>query len=921
MNHPMQWTHFRAGLNRFSDADLKRIEEAFALGKRAHEGQKRKSGEPYFDHPVTVARMLADIGADADTIIAALLHDTLEDTVLALPDIERAFGKTVAELVDGVTKIVTEELEERPSLNEQTETLRKIFRLMQKDVRIMIIKLVDRLHNMNTASFLSEDRRILLARETLDVYVKIADRLSMRAIRDELHALCLEVLEPEMHKKLVALRTKNEERGHGTMQKMKKTMHGANAEIADALELHYEHKRWDKLREQAEIESAAATGQAALVVVFVCLDTDACYRTMGLLHQLWRRETMSFQDFINSPMINGYKGLHTTVILEDGTRVRCKIRTPAMHRYAETGVTNFCFTGEAKGLLDYLPWTQRISSLASSTANRSEEFWDSLQSDIFGESIVVHGPGDQTILVPAGATALDGAFYLFGKEATHTTSVHLDGVEVPFHSPLHHAVSLDITTAKTSQVQREWLNFVRTWIALANIRNALQKNTDEHKISAGKSLLQNILQQRKRGFVEEFREESLTEKLKKLGYSSLRDVYIAIADGRLDPEEIESILFAKDIEAKQHCIISYYLDPDDLGLLAQAGQLQKHYRDSVEDVRYIFSKKSEKGFVKARMFITPAEQHIITSGLRTAGAKNVKVEYSQSKLLKIFILSGLIILWGMDPVFARVILQGSPDAFDLTFIRFAVLLICAAFASVIQLYLHRNQKLQPLSPFKMSLFLSGITLYGTALCSYLTLTYLPATQYILYIIAGLGIAGLFKTMKQKSLSFVPSLIGVIALCSGIIFLTRLERFSLVGSLLAIGSSFGFVLYARVSKQYLQETAAVSVRYPIFLFWISLLGTGLSLLFLPLGTMRAIPQVELLFAFLFVLIFSALPYFLFFEAQRRIEQVVLDRTLPLVVLANIAGEIFMKGSLRTLFVIPFLLCFFFLSAFKPTRRKV
>ena len=339
----MQWNEFRSHLRHMSEKDLAGVHEAYELGAKMHKDQKRRSGEPYFHHPVAVAIMLAGLGADADTIAAALLHDTLEDTPLTLAQIEQKFGKTVSELVDGVTKLTRVDIGEKPTLNEQIETLRKMFQVMQKDVRIIVIKLMDRLHNMQTAEFLPEEKRRALIKETMEVYVKIADRLSMQDVRDELESLCLALLEPDKYVLLNDLRQHNEERGGKVMQTMMQTLGKKRPDTLHHVALNYEHKKWSKLQIQLDMEGAAATGVSSLIIVFICKNTDDCYQMMGVLHQLWQRETLSFQDFINSPMINGYKGLHTTIILENGVRVRCKIRTKEMHEYAHKGISSLCF--------------------------------------------------------------------------------------------------------------------------------------------------------------------------------------------------------------------------------------------------------------------------------------------------------------------------------------------------------------------------------------------------------------------------------------------------------------------------------------------------------------------------------------------------------------------------------------------------
>ena len=215
----MQWKEFRSHVHYLPASDSARVGKAFALAQEVHKGQKRRSGDPYFSHLLATASMLADMEADGDTLIAAFLHDAVEDTPLTLEEIDRQFDGSVRMLIDGVTKLEKADIAEKPSLDEQTETLRKIFTLMEQDIRIMVIKLIDRLHNMQTAEFLEPERQLTLAQETLDVYVKIADRLSMQNIRDELEALCLGILQPQHLVVLQTLRSENEGLGHKLAQK------------------------------------------------------------------------------------------------------------------------------------------------------------------------------------------------------------------------------------------------------------------------------------------------------------------------------------------------------------------------------------------------------------------------------------------------------------------------------------------------------------------------------------------------------------------------------------------------------------------------------------------------------------------------------------------------------------------------------
>ena len=238
----MQWNVFRSHIAYLSKADITRVSKAFELGAELHKDQKRRSGQLYFTHPIAVAHKLADYHADADTIIAALLHDTVEDTPITLSEIHDQFNGSVAELIDGVTKLTPEDVQGNPALDDNIETLRKLFTYLEKDVRIVIIKLADRLHNMQTVEHLSEKRQISYAQETLDVYVKIADQLSMRDLRDELENLCLSILKPDLCEKLHALDAENERLGKQIIKRITTTLDKEG--VLDNKQIHFEYKSW-----------------------------------------------------------------------------------------------------------------------------------------------------------------------------------------------------------------------------------------------------------------------------------------------------------------------------------------------------------------------------------------------------------------------------------------------------------------------------------------------------------------------------------------------------------------------------------------------------------------------------------------------------------------------------------------------------
>ncbi len=905
----MQWKEFRSHISYLSEEDLERVSRAFELGKKLHEGQTRKSGEPYFTHPIAVAGILADMHADGDTIIAALLHDTVEDTPFTLDDVRKEFNHSVPDLIDGVTKLTSEDLRGKTNLDEQIETLRKMFDLMRRDVRVIVIKLADRLHNMQTIEFLSEERRKTMAKETLDVYVKIADRLSMMDFRDELESLCLSVLEPEELSQLRHLRNTNEKLGARVMEDMRTTLSKEYAEESKHVTLLYEKKSWDKLRQQLAAEGSAVTGLSAITITFVCPSVDACYRVMGSLHQGWKRETLSFQDYINSPMLNGYKGLHTTIILSDGTRVRCKIRTHEMQSYAHDGITTLCFGERLKKLGEILPWTKQISAMTTDTQNKSEEFWENLQGDILGSFMIIHGPGDQTVAVPKGATVLDGAFYLFQDKANRIESILLNGHRVDLNRELHHAESLEVELSKEKTVTREWLDWTKTGLATAIIRKALGEEPRHNKLKKGKELLQEEMTKRKAGYIEEYNPEKLKNTLKLIGQNSLEEAYEAIADGHIKPSEVTNILFSKKTNGKKGeaklCVIQFRIDLEDIDVIARTIEIYKKYGIEMKHIQLRpFSLLN--GLVRVRVSLTREEQDAIALDLKNAGTSDISIRSAGSAVKRFVFIFVLLMLWGLDPVIAQSLLQGSFSYLDLTFIRVSTFFVASGLIYAGQL-LFSKQKLKPLSPLHPALILSALALFCTALFSYIALHQNTATEYIFYILSGIVLATCIeKTLQRKErMSACVSLllIGCAA------FFTTIQEHAHVSTILAsIGSAFAFTLYSRISKRYQIENAGIQARYPAFLFWLSAIGLILSFGLIPFTHLNTIPTDEMLKGILFILIFSVLPYGLYFESMRQIPANLLDRSIPFVVFFTMIGEMILFRNLSHIIVLPVVILF-------------
>lgn len=887
----MQWQELRSHIRHLPARDITRIGQAFELGKKMHEGQKRRSGEPYFNHPVAVSHMLLDLKADPDTIIAALLHDTVEDTDLTLTEIDRDFGGSVAALIDGVTKLSSKDVMMSPKLDEQIETLRKIFTLMQQDVRIMVIKLVDRLHNMQTVEFLPPERQKLLAKETHEVFVKIADKLCMQDMRDELESLCLAVLEPETYAALLELRSANEQRGAVFTDLIRTNLRTHDRILGSKIDLHFEPKTWDQMKAQLNVGGSVATGISFITVALVCEDIDACYRTLGALHQLWKREVSSFQDFINEPQLNGYRGLHTTIIAHDGTRIRCKIRTKEMHLYARSGITTKCFDSKAMGIADYLPWTKRLTSLANDTAGSSDDFWENLKSDILGESIIIYGPDDSTVRLPRNATALDGAFFLFQEKTVNAVSIKLNGIDVPFSSPLTNAASLDIRLGDTVTCSRDWLRQVETGFAAAKIRESLMKKSDSQKLEIGKVMLQETLSERKKGFIEEFDMHAFHARIESLGYHSLEEIYVSIADGRLEPVDVCHMFFEKPAQheaaSSQTSTVKYTVNMDSVELMDRINLIHRSYGQHLEDIHY---HRLDHGLTRVGLNVRMDGRtlHELQQDLATAHVTRLQVR-RHPRIRHLLAIVILVLLWGLDPIVAKMTLMTGVTPSELTFVRAWVVF---GFASLVLLMTHRGKSLLRIPLHHPSLWMAGVSLFLMNLLTYAFLSSGSPLFYntLLRINAVIIILPLLR--QRRWMTMVLSAVGLsiagIALASSAPFSPR--DWILLIAIVAV-----FNIYTRLTSHF-QSVARIQARYIQLFAMITMISAFTSLLLVPFDqlTIPANLSVTILPA-LYAIVFVGLPYMIFHAITDDFGYITISPWLNALVLVTMVAQPLLLGD--------------------------
>lgn len=895
----MQWQDFESFIRHLSSADRDRVHRAFDLCESAHAGQLRKSGEPYSIHPVAVALLIAAMGADADSLVAALLHDALEDTDLTLESVRQKFGETAAALIDGMTKLDDESMRQHPTLDEEIESLRKMMLLMKTDVRIMVIKLADRLHNMRTVEFLSPERQRSFAQETMDVYVKIAERMGMQDMSEELEALCLQILEPALFTRLKEAHARNAEWGEKMAEEMRTVLYREPLPLATSVVLIPECKTWDHLRARLDNEEAAVSGRSDITITFLCNDITQCYETLGILHQQWPHEILSFKDFINAPAVNGYRGLHTTIILPNGARVRCKIRTQEMHDYARKGVTALCFNRQAAGLLDSLPWTERIAPLSHNTRDVSRQFWDSLQSDILGKSILIYGPDGTAVQLPAGATALDGAFALFKEKTLRTKAIKVNGKEVSFFSPLVRSVSLEVEFADEPTATRDWLEWTHTGMAIAFVREFLSSISRQKKIESGRRILQEIMTKQARGYLKEFSENSLLTNIRSLGFTSMEETFIAIAEGQLQPASALAALFpAKDRGShtdQRICTVRFIVPSMPLREIPERFLfVENKYRITLSSFN-MSPINNQSTRITVKLPLSEAEQQSIAAELREAGATSIQIIPSQSRIHFVGIAL-LILLWGLDPVFTKMILLTGIPPMSFSFIRAWTIVL---FASLVLLLTQRRRRFSRIPLDHPSLWIAGIAFGLINVLTYLTLNHHSPVAYntILRGNAILLSAPLFLRHRLHGKLTLMLLLGIGGLLA-LFFSTDTSP----SFLLVIGVLVAFSIYTAASTRF-QRDARVLARYPQFLFATSLIAAICLACLIPFMIPAEFPGlVATLLLALYCTGFIGMTYIMFFSLTRQIGYYTISPWINFSLVVTLFGQMFFLQHLESFTVI-------------------
>ncbi len=527
----------------YNSEDRQRLVKAYEYAKEAHGGQKRASGEPYFIHPCEVAEILIDLGLDAATIAAALLHDVIEDTPSTEEDIRREFGEEVLALVGGVTKL--EKIVFKSKEDENAENFRKIFVAMAKDVRVIIIKLADRLHNMRSLNFLSQERQQRMASETLEIYAPLAGRLGISQIKCELEDLCLKYLDPESYEYLVYnIREKLSERQefvNNIVSELRELMAADNV----VGEVFGRPKHFYSIYKKMKNKGLSLEQIYDLTAVRVIVkDISQCYTVLGRIHEKWKPIPGRIKDYIATPKPNKYQSLHTTVMTRFGQPFEIQIRTEEMHRVAEFGIAAHWKykegrTDEAENNFESrLSWLREVMEWQGDLKD-SREFINALKTELYSHELLVFTPRGKVISLPPGATPVDFAYAIHSEVGNHCTGARVNSKIVPLTTTLEVGDVVEIITSPNSKgPSRDWLKFIKSSSAKAKIRQFYKNELKEENIRIGQIKLED--EAKKRGFTMStlLTDESFKRISERFSFNETDEMYAAVGYGSISVNQI-----------------------------------------------------------------------------------------------------------------------------------------------------------------------------------------------------------------------------------------------------------------------------------------------------------------------------------------------------------------------------------------------
>jgi len=524
------------------NADVAVIKKAYQISEKAHAGQIRRSGEPYISHPLGVAMILADMHLDIPTIATGLLHDTVEDTVLTLADIETEFGKTVSDLVDGVTKI--SKLKFRNTHEKQGENIRKMIVATGKDVRVVLVKLADRLHNMRTLHHMPPEKQARIAQETLDIYAPIASRLGMNSMKIELEDLSFRYSLPDAYYLLAQQVAKKKKDREKYIDETKRVL---EKELLTRTKVKFEVEGRPKHLYSIYRKMQARNldyDQVYDVLAFRVLvnSVSECYEVLGHIHALWKPIPGRFKDFIAMPKVNNYQSLHTTVMGPGGERIEMQIRTKEMHLIAERGIAAHWKYKEGAKAVDgeqKFEWLRDLVSLHQQMRN-PDEFLETVKTNLWDAEIYVFTPKGEVRELPDGSTPIDFAFAVHTDVGIHCAAARVNGKMVPLKTTLRSGDTIEIITSQNQKPSKDWLKFCVTTRAKAKIRSFVKNEERAQALGIGKEILEKEFRKFGLSASKSLGDKgpALAEVLKSFGANDVDDLYVSVGYGKVVAKDV-----------------------------------------------------------------------------------------------------------------------------------------------------------------------------------------------------------------------------------------------------------------------------------------------------------------------------------------------------------------------------------------------
>ena len=523
------------------DADIDVVERAYVFSARVHDGQMRLSGEPYLSHPLEVAGILADMNLDVESVAAGLLHDVVEDTHATPEEITALFGPGVSHIVSGVTKI--SKLQFHSSEARQAESIRKMILAMADDIRVILVKLADRLHNMRTLKYhRSEQKKIQIAQETFDIYAPIASRLGIYWMKKELEDMCFYYLHPEAYHRIQQLVQKDQEEREAYVENVKRDIKQKMNEAGLEGDVLGRYKHFYSIYNKMITQGLDYEEVYDIIAFRITLDTiPQCYEALGLVHAMWKPIANKFKDYIGVPKSNMYQSLHTTVIGPHGERIEIQIRTREMDLVAKSGIAAHWSYKEGQSFdqkaIDAFAWIQNLVENQESFRD-PDEFMENVRIDLFPDEVYAFTPQGDIKTLPKGASPVDFAYLIHTEVGNQCTGAKVNGRMVPLQYELKTGDTVEIITTKGHQPSKDWLNFVKSVKARSRIRQWIKTQEKERSLSLGREMCEKAFRKHRLNFNMFLKSKEMESVLEAFGFQTPDDLIANVGYGKVTPLQI-----------------------------------------------------------------------------------------------------------------------------------------------------------------------------------------------------------------------------------------------------------------------------------------------------------------------------------------------------------------------------------------------